>query len=80
MCAVCRERRDKTDLLRIARPAGVKTASMDPAGTLQGRGAYICRDEACLERARKTRALAKSLKCAVDGELYDEIKKLLGEK
>jgi predicted RNA-binding protein YlxR (DUF448 family) len=81
MCAVCRERRNKEDLLRIVRLGGDKKEThIDPAGTMQGRGAYICRDDACIERARKTRALPKSLRCAVREELYEEMKKRLGEE
>ena len=44
-CVICRERRQKDDLLRIVRtPEG--QVVFDASGRLNGRGAYICRDTA----------------------------------
>jgi hypothetical protein len=80
MCAACRERRDKETFFRIARPAGGTQARIDFAGKMQGRGAYICKNEACIAKAMKTRVLARNLGCAVSGELYEEMMRLLKEK
>lgn len=33
----------------------------DPTGRLDGRGAHVCPDPACLERARKRGSIARSL-------------------
>lgn len=42
-CVVCRERRQKADLLRIVRtPEG--RVVFDRTGRLNGRGAYVCAD------------------------------------
>jgi len=44
--------RSREDLVRLVRtPAGA--VALDVAGTAPGRGAYVCRDEECLERARR---------------------------
>lgn len=60
MCVACREMRAKKDLMRV-----VKTAEgelrLDLTGKLNGRGAYLCRDMACVERAFKMRALERAL-------------------
>ena len=50
MCVGCREMREKRSLLRIVKSAEGEI-SFDPVGKKPGRGAYICRDRACLERA-----------------------------
>ena len=36
--------------------------SVDPTGKAKGRGVYICRDEACIAKARKRGAFARSLR------------------
>lgn len=38
---------------------------MDPRGTLPGRGAYTCRNPACLERALRRGGLARTLRVTV---------------
>ena len=42
-CVVCRERRQKDDLLRIVRTPGGQVV-FDKTGRLNGRGAYVCGD------------------------------------
>jgi predicted RNA-binding protein YlxR (DUF448 family) len=44
--------RSRDDLVRLVRTTG-GTVVLDAAGTAPGRGAYVCRDEVCLERARR---------------------------
>src|SRR5690606_36037441 len=55
-CIGCRSARDKRELLRIVRTPDGEIA-FDPTGKRSGRGAYVCRDEACLDRALVARAL-----------------------
>jgi uncharacterized protein len=51
MCVACRRRRPQHELVRLAAgPAGVR---LDLAGNLPGRGAYVCPEDGCVERARK---------------------------
>jgi hypothetical protein len=47
-CVACRRKREKAELLRWVVTGG--TARPDPAARGPGRGAYVCRDERCLER------------------------------
>ncbi|MBP5209603.1 MAG: YlxR family protein, partial [Clostridia bacterium] len=59
-CVACGERRDKRDLVRAVRtPSG--EIVLDLTGKLSGRGAYLCRDAACLRRARKGDRLGRAL-------------------
>ena len=47
------------------------TVSLDFGGKKPGRGAYVCHDVACLQKARKTRALERAFDTAIPPEVYD---------
>ncbi len=73
-CVGCREAKPKKELLRIVRtPEG--EIKLDPTGRANGRGAYICRDGACLRRAQKSKGLERSLKCAIEPGVYESLEK-----
>jgi predicted RNA-binding protein YlxR (DUF448 family) len=75
MCLSCRLNKDKKELLRIVRtPEG--EIELDPTGKKAGRGAYICPDRDCLQKAIKGRILEKNLRSAIPVEVV----KLLEEK
>ena len=60
MCVGCREMKPKRELIRVVRsPEG--EVSIDPVGKKPGRGAYVCRQEACLKRAIKQKQLERQL-------------------
>ena len=68
----CRERKAKKDLIRVVRsPDG--EISLDVSGKKSGRGAYICRNAECLQKARKARRLEREFSMAVPAELYDRM-------
>lgn len=71
-CIGCRAVKDKRELLRIVRTPEAEL-SFDETGKKSGRGAYVCRDLACLDAALQSKRLAKALKCSVDA---DEIARL----
>ncbi len=73
MCTACREMRAKKDLLRVVRTAD-GTLAFDPTGKLNGRGAYLCRSEACLERALKMHALERALEAPVGDALKEALR------
>ncbi len=76
-CVGCREMKDKKSLLRVVKsPEG--EVSLDFGGRKPGRGAYVCHDVACLQRARKTRALERAFETAIPAEVYDAMEKELG--
>ena len=52
----------------VRSPEGV--ISLDLKGKAPGRGAYICPDKACLERARKSKALSRAFDQSVPDEVY----------
>jgi len=58
-CTGCREMKPKRELIRVVRsPEGL--VSLDFKGKLPGRGAYVCKNAACLKKAIKTRALDRA--------------------
>jgi predicted RNA-binding protein YlxR (DUF448 family) len=71
-CVVCRTSRDKRDLLRVVRaPDG--TVRFDPFGRANGRGAYVCRDEACVAGATGRGGLSRALEARVPDDLGDQL-------
>ena len=48
---------------------------LDDTGRKNGRGAYICRSSECLAKARKTKAIERSLGIEVSQEVYEELEK-----
>ena len=75
-CIGCGEMKSKKEMIRILRtPEGEFT--LDATGRKNGRGAYVCLSQECLEKAVKSRGLERSLKMAVPAEVYEDLKKEL---
>ena len=73
MCVGCREMKPKRELIRVVRsPEG--EVSMDPVGKKPGRGAYVCRQEACLTRAIRLRQLERQLEVQLTPEVSEALK------
>ena len=68
----CRTARPKRDLLRIVRTPDGRIVA-DPTGRLAGRGAYVCSDPACIERAITKGALARALKSPLPPDLRETL-------
>ena len=82
MCVGCREMKEKKSLIRVVRsPEG--EVSLDPTGKKSGRGAYVCREGSCLQRALKQRQLERQLQVTlteeVSGALESELARLRSE-
>ena len=74
MCVGCREMKEKREMIRVVRsPEG--DVSLDPVGKKPGRGAYVCRNAACLKRAIKQKQLERQLDIA----LTEEVSRALNE-
>ena len=72
MCVGCREMKPKKELIRVVRqPSG--QVMLDRTGKAAGRGAYVCPDSACLEKARKSRVLERTLEATIEPEVYDQL-------
>jgi len=67
MCVACRTMQDKRNLIRIVKTNEGKIF-VDNSGKANGRGAYICNNKECFEKAVKTRALNRAFKCEISQE------------
>jgi len=73
-CTGCREMKSKKELVRVVRdPEGV--FSVDRTSKKSGRGAYVCENAECLEKAYRTKGFERSFGCAVPAEVYDILRK-----
>lgn len=75
-CIGCREEKPKRDLIRVVRsPEG--ELSLDATGKKSGRGAYICRSAACLQKALKQRQIQYHLKVQMTDEVAEQLRQTL---
>lgn len=71
-CLGCREMKPKKELLRVARtPEG--EVLLDFRGKAPGRGAYVCHDKACLQKAIKSKALERAFEVKIPEEIYAQL-------
>ena len=75
-CIGCNTSKDKRELIRVVRNAEGEI-SIDTTGKKPGRGAYICKDAACLKLARKGKKLDKAFDVAISDELYARLEQEL---
>ena len=73
-CTGCREMKNKKEMIRVIRTED-GSIMLDATGKKNGRGAYLCRDRECLQKAIRSHGLERSLKCPVPPEVYEELKK-----
>ena len=82
-CTGCGEMKEKRELIRVVKAPDTKDEngeiiakgeiSLDLTGRKAGRGAYVCRNLACFENARKTRRFERSLSCKIPDEVYEQM-------
>ena len=76
MCLCCREMKPKRELLRVVmNKEGI--CSLDLTGKAPGRGAYLCKEAACAERLKKSRALDRAFGKSVPEEVYSRLQEEL---
>ena len=73
-CMGCRERKAKREMLRVVRGTD-NMVHLDFSGKMNGRGAYICPDPVCLQKAQKSKSLERSLEVPIPEEVYLRLEK-----
>lgn len=73
MCTGCMEMKPKKELIRVVKSSEGEV-SVDLTGKKSGRGAYICRDIGCLEKAFKAKRLNRNLDISIDQEIYNRLR------
>ncbi len=77
-CIGCGMVREKRDLIRILRTPE-KEFTIDLTGKKNGRGAYLCRNPECLEKAIRRHSLEKSFRMPIPPEVYDRLREEIGK-
>ena len=78
-CISCNEKKEKTELLRIVRTPE-KNIEIDLTGKKNGRGAYICKSEDCLNKIIKTKKLERNFEIEIKSDFYEEIRGVIIDK
>ncbi len=82
-CTGCGEMKEKRELIRVVKAPEKKDEngnvisggeiSLDLTGRKSGRGAYVCKNTDCFEKARKARRFERSLSCKIPEDVYEQM-------
>ncbi len=75
-CVVTREKYPKQQLIRVVKNNSDEVF-VDLNGKSNGRGAYIKKDIAVLEKAKKSKILERQLGITIDDSIYEELKQII---
>lgn len=78
-CMGCNEKKDKKDLIRIVKNKNGEI-SIDRTGKQEGRGAYLCDNIDCLEKAIKTKRIERVFEQKISDEIYEKLRGVMLEK
>lgn len=73
MCNGCMTMKPKKELIRVVKNKE-NQIFIDETGKKPGRGAYICKDIECLQKAIKSKRIEKSLGVKISESIYNELK------
>jgi predicted RNA-binding protein YlxR (DUF448 family) len=73
MCVACRERDAKRTLTRLVR-TGDGQVEIDPTGRRNGRGAYLCDNPGCWEKAIRGGLLTRALNTSLTAEAIETLR------
>lgn len=77
-CAGCKKKGEKAEFIRLCMK-GDKLI-IDENHSEDGRGAYLCNDISCMEKAIAKRAIQRTLRSKISPSDLEEIKSYLGGK
>ena len=77
-CVGCREMKSKKEMIRVIRTQEGEFL-LDATGKKNGRGAYICPDKECLNKAMKNKGLERSFKQSIPKEVYETLEKEMSQ-
>jgi len=75
-CIGCGEQKTKKELIRIVKNQAGEI-NIDKVGKLPGRGAYICDNIQCLEKAIKLKKFEKSFEMKIKEDVYENLRKII---
>lgn len=78
-CIGCNEIKNKKDLIRVVKNKNGEIF-VDKTGKANGRGAYICNNIECIEKAIKTKRLERTFEVAIESQVYENLRgEMLGK-
>ena len=76
-CIGCGNMCNKKEMMRVLKtPEG--PIVLDKTGKKNGRGAYVCMQLECLEKAIRNKGLERSFKMTIPNDVYENLKKEFG--
>ena len=72
-CMGCNMQKPKKELIRIVK-SKENVIEVDLTGKKNGRGAYICNREECLNKLIKSKRLERVFEMNISQEIYEEIR------
>ncbi len=78
-CMACQTQREKQDLIRVVRMPDSNLV-IDNTYKQNGRGAYLCKQEECLNKLIKSKRLERVLNVTIDDAIYEEIRGIINGK
>lgn len=86
-CIGCGEMKPKRDLVRVVKAPDIKNnnneviergeITLDLVGKAPGRGAYVCKNTTCLEKAIKAKRFERAFKGQIPEDIFNGIKEEL---
>lgn len=73
MCTGCMEMKPKKELIRVVKSTE-GDISVDLTGKKNGRGAYVCKNVECLEKAFKAKRLQRNLEAQINDDIYSRLR------
>lgn len=78
MCLGCQEMKPKKELIRVVKNKEDEI-SVDFTGKKAGRGAYICKNVECFQKARKAKRFERAFEALISEEVYSALQNELEE-
>lgn len=77
-CVGCRDMKAKKEMLRVIKTPENEVV-LDVIGKKNGRGAYLCVSLDCLQKARRSKGLERSLKITIPEDIYERLEEEMKE-
>ena len=78
-CMGCNESKEKNELIRIVKSQEGKI-EVDLTGKKNGRGAYICKNEKCLDKVIKSKRIEKIFEQTIAESVYEDLRGVIIDK
>ncbi len=77
-CIGCYESKSKAELCRVVKKTDGDIC-IDKTGKINGRGAYICYNIECLEKAIKAKKFEREFETEISDEIYSNLRREISE-